>query len=470
MRPNVIFINVDQMSAIDSIRAVGSPYVQTPAIDRLMANGRAFSRSYCADPVCGPSRACWWTGRYASEHGVALNETTCHPDMNDVALPPLLKAAGVKPFFIGKWHVPGMNVRDHFHVLHEASWWGELSDRDITSSACAFLDAWDGEEPFFLNLGFMNPHDICISPCNDHGRSSLVGGKLSPPYLRDGILGESEIPPLPMAFDYPEPEPFLQWAWNRHARLQQESPLYDELTWRMHRYNYHRWVEMVDAEIGTVLDALKSSRFRDNTWIIFTSDHGEGMSRHQIIGKCLFYREIVEVPLVIASLGEDLEVAKGTVDSEHLVSGIDLATTIGKALNADTSSLPHGLDLLPLARGEVPEHWRDFVYAECAFNSRMVCDGRYKYIRDYRLEDEDFRAPGPDTHEVFIEQFFDLHLNPEESRSFLKDPACSERLDHLRTIMDTHERSLQRRPIPGDTGRNWIRNKLNLCKNEGILA
>lgn len=470
MRPNVLFINVDQMSALDSIGALGSPHVDTPALDRLFANGRAFSRSFPADPVCCPSRTSWWTGRYPSEHGVVLNDTPCHEDMREFVVSGQLRKVGVKPFFCGKWHAEGLDVREHFHVLHEASWWGELTDRDISSSACAFLDNYEGEAPFLLNLGFMNPHDVCISPCNDQARSKERDGRLVSPYLKEGILRDDEIPPLPEAFDYPEPEPCLQWAWNRRARQQQRADQYDELTWRMHRYNYHRWVEMVDREIGIVLDALENSRFRDNTWILFTSDHGEGMSRHQLIGKCMFYREIAEVPMVIASLGDRLPVAKGTTEDRFFTSGVDIAPTLCAIFGADASIYPRGRNLLQLADGGAPAEWREFAYAESAFNARMVCRDSLKYIRDYRVEEEDFRPPGPDTHAIHLEQLFDLEKDPFELRNLVDDPAYAGRLADLRRAMDDKERQMDRRPVPGEAGRDWLRNKLQLCREEGVLA
>lgn len=470
MRPNVIFINVDQMSALDSIRAMGALHVDTLALDRLLANGRSFTRSFAADPVCCPSRTSWWTGRYPSEHGTALNDTPCHADMREIVLPEQLKKAGVKPYFIGKWHADGLDVREHFHVLHEASWWGELTDTDIATSACAFLDSYDREEPFFLNLGFMNPHDICISPCNDYGRAIEEDNHLTLPYLREGILEDEEIPPQPEAFSYPEPEPHLQWAWNRWARKSQRAEEYDGLTWRMHRYNYHRWVEMVDREIGMVLDALESSRFRENTWIIFTSDHGEGMGRHQIMGKTLFYREVVEVPMVLSSLGSSLPLAKGTSDDRYFVSGVDIAPTVCAIMGADASVYPRGRNLMQLAEGGTPDGWREFAYAESAFSARMVCSEKFKYIRDYRVGEGDYRAPGPETHEVLLEMLFDLEDDPDESRNVADDPRYREALEKMRKAMDYKEGLMEHRTMPGEPGRAWLRSKIQLCKEEGMLA
>lgn len=468
MRPNLVFLNVDQLSALDSITGLGAEGVQTPAIDRLLANGQAFSRAFPADPVCCPSRTSWWTGRYSSEHGTSLNDTPCHPDMGQHIVTNHLREVGVRPYFVGKWHVEGLDVRRYFHVLHEASWWGELTDQDITASACSFLANYRQPEPFFLNLGYMNPHDICISPCNDLGRTfEGEGGKLSLPYLRDGILQESEIPPLSEARLHPQIEPHLQWAWNRFPRRQQQAHRYDDMTWRMHRYNYLRWIEMVDREIGCFLDALEASPHKENTYILFASDHGEGMSRHKAIGKNLFYREIVEIPLILSTLGSQLPLPKGKVDRSHLISGVDVAPTICDLMGADASLYPHGRSLGELLKPRPPVNWRTHVYLENAFSARLISDGKLKYVRDYHTELEDFRVPGPDTHKIFLEQLFDIEAEPTEHRSLLHLPEYAKDLDKLRNLMDEKERSLFRRHIPGDHGRNWLRQKISLCQKEG---
>ena len=102
---------------------------------------------------------------------------------------------------------------------------------------------------------------------------------------------------------------------------------WSEDMWRMYRYNYHRFVEMVDREIGLLLDELEQSSWLKNTILIFGSDHGDGMSRHLGVGKPTFYQEVVNVPLVIGTLGNSLPIRKDHRDSQHLVSGIDFGRT-----------------------------------------------------------------------------------------------------------------------------------------------
>jgi len=191
---------VPNWSLLDSISAYGSKYTKTPGIDRLVNNGISFMQSYSTDPVCCPARASWFTGSYSSENGVICNGAPCHPEMPDVSRQ--LQDAGYNTYYTGKWHVPGKNVRDLFHVLHEGSWWGEITDTEVTRTATSFLENYNSDEPFFLSVGLMNPHDICISPRYDDARATKVDGLKEPPYFKEGILEQSDVPPLPDAFNF----------------------------------------------------------------------------------------------------------------------------------------------------------------------------------------------------------------------------------------------------------------------------
>ena len=434
--PNILFINVDQMSLLDSIRAYGCEYTSTPGIDRLVQHGTSFMQSYSTDPVCCPARASWWTGAFSSEHGVVCNSTPCHDDMPDVSR--LLQNAGYNTYFSGKWHVPGKKVRKLFHVLHEGSWWGELTDTEVTRSAVSFLENYDGLKPFFLNVGYLNPHDICITPKYDDARSSVVDGKKVPPYRAAGVLDESEIPPLPEAHDYDSREPGIMVVCKRGSVRKPAFRDWSDELWRMHRYNYHRFTEMVDSQIDQLLDALEQSNFRDNTLIIFSSDHGEGIGRHRTVAKSTFYDEVCRVPFIVSTLG-DLKVRKNIQDSTYLVSGVDLGRTVCDYAQADGSVLPHGLSVRPLVEGQdVP--WRDMVYAENSVYMHMVTDGTIKYIREYIENDEITGVPPcAKTHQTGVEQLFDLARDPNEGRNLAYDPEYASQLERMRGALDQME-------------------------------
>jgi arylsulfatase A-like enzyme len=459
--PNILFVHVDQMSILDSIRAYGCEHTLTPGIDRLIENGTSFMQTYQADPVCCPARASWWTGAHSSEHGTVVNGVPCHRDMPDLSR--MLQNAGYNTYYTGKWHVPGKSARNLFNLLHEGSWWGELTDADVTRTAETFLHNYNRSEPFFLSVGYLNPHDICITPWYDEERASLVGGIKVPPYLKEGVLKDGDLPPLPAGQDYDKREPAIMVVEKRDGSI--ENPKYsnwnDEL-WRMHRYNYHRFTEMVDHQIDQLLDSLEQSAFRDNTLIVFASDHGEGMGRHKTVWKSTFYDEVCRTPFVIASLG-DLKVRKNMRDSKHLVSGLDFGRTVCDYAEADGSALRHGRSLRPLVEGrEVP--WREYVYAENSIYMHMVTDGTIKYIREY-IENDVITGIPPlaKTHRTGVEQLFNLANDPDEVVNLAYDPAYRSTLDRMRAALDREEEKLKVRPVP-KRGLDFMQSRANAIK------
>ena len=456
-RPNILFIHVDQLSFYDSINAYGdAEHVKTPNIDRVVKNGISFMQSYATDPVCCPARTSWFTSTYSSENGVVENGAPVHDDIPDLS--PLLQKAGYETVYTGKWHVPGRSVRQLFKVLNEGSWYGEMTDSDVTRTARTYLRDYKEKKPFFLSVGYLNPHDICMTPGNDERRSTKKDGKWIAPYIHEGILAEDEVPPLPKAHGYDRDEPALMMVQKRGNPAKPGFSDWGEELWRMHRYNYHRFVEMVDAEIGMVLDELEHSPHRDNTLIVFTSDHGDGMSRHWGIGKRTLYEESVHVPFVIATLGDKLNVPKDTRDSDHLVSGIDLGRTVCDYAGADSSILPHGLSLRPLVEGEPVSEWRKVVYAESAAYMHMVVDGRFKYVRCYQ---ENEPATGiPPTHQTHKmlggEQLFDLKNDRDEQRNLASSPEHAPVLERMRAAMDHEEDQLMPRRKPSAKGQKTM--------------
>lgn len=434
-RPNIVFINVDQLSRDNTITGLGCRHTNTPNIDRLLANGVCFDRSYSADPLCCPARASWWTGKYSSEHGVVYNNTPCHDGLDNVGA--ALGRSGYSVFYVGKWHFPGCDPNKHFRVLHQGTWWGEISDADVTRAARGMLRNYDESAPFFLTVGYLNPHDVCITALQDLGEET-------PHLIEDGVLDERVLPPLP-----PQHEPVFPGP--KYMGMRAMGKL-NALQWRYYLWTYYRQVEMVDKEVGLLLDELENSPHRDNTLIVFSSDHGEGMARHKLRGKRSLYDETVKVPFIVSTLGDGLSVSKGARD-DHLVSGVDFAPTLCDYAGAEMSTDLAGRSLRPLVEGNAPDAWRECVYAESVFYSRMVCTPRYKYILEYMPnEEEDFRPPRSTTHQRGAEQLFDLQAQPVEARNLVDDPAHREVLEAHRALLREEELKLSQRRIPHEAG------------------
>jgi len=260
-RPNIIFINTDQHTW-NAISAYGNPDLHTRNIDRLHQNGISFMRSYCTDPVCAPARASWVTGLYTSEAGVPFNGGHLHEHIPDLGQ--VLKAGGYNAFHCGKWHVDGRNVRDSFDVLYYGqrpigACGGEYYDAVSTHAIIDFLTSYERKEPFYLQLGYVNPHNVCEY---EHNHEE----KIVPDPIEQRIVREKELPPLPKNFHHDERETVLQKVFRRvddaiiHSRILRAVRQWSELHWRYLNWNHYRFVEKVDGEIGLVLDVLEQSR------------------------------------------------------------------------------------------------------------------------------------------------------------------------------------------------------------------
>ena len=447
-RPNILFINTDQHTW-NAVSAYGNPHIRTPHIDRLHRNGISFMRSYCSDPVCAASRASWMTGLYNSENGVPFNFGLMHEDIPDLGQ--ILNRNGYDAVHSGKWHVDGRPVRMSFRNLYTGkrdigAGGGEFYDRVSTHAWIDFLERHDPSRPFYCQIGLVNPHDICEYQHN-HEAKSIPGP------IEQGLLSPDDLPPLPENFDYDERETIVQQVFRRgeqpliHHRILNGIRDWTKLQWRFMIWNHHRFTEAADQQIGLILNALESSRFRDNTLILFMGDHGEAYGHHRTFQKFALYEESIRVPTIVASLGDELDVPSEVFDRTHFVSGVDLLPTVLDYADVETPENVQGTSLKPLIEGRDVQ-WRDYAYVESNFWGRAIVTDRYKYITEYRPKDkEDFLPPGPDANALGLQQLFDLENDPWEKRSLSDEPDRADVLADCRSKLLDHEERLIRRPL-----------------------
>jgi arylsulfatase A-like enzyme len=408
-KPNIMFINLDQMS-IRAIAGYGCPDVETPHIDRLMSQGYSFRNSYSACPVCGPARTTWQTGRMPSEHGTVKNGMEFKmlqslPDMGRW----LREQAGYRPYHTGKWHVYGRWAHESYYVLAEGTMLcGENGDIPVTRSVEGFLKNYNEPNPFLLVCGLMNPHDICMwIPQHDDVAKP-------PEWLLD------QLPPLPNNFGNATPECETMAAMRNYNLKNRNTKIWSDDMWRFYRWAYYRYVEMVDECVGQILDAVDQSPYRDNTLLIFSADHGDTFGAHKgMLMKDNFYEESVAVPFVCRFPGH---IPAGVLDEETLMFGCDLLPTICDYAGIAPPDPEHqpGLSLRTvLERGEKPD--REAVFSEVLVNGRMVRTKRYKYIH----------FKGEKT-----EMLFDLQNDPGELVNLAYSP------EH-KTVLERHQK-LQR--------------------------
>jgi len=399
----------------------GNPYVHTPALDALAAGGVRFGQSYCASPVCSPSRAALITGRMPHETGVNYNMGHLNPDVRTIGQ--VFRDAGYECAWTGKWHVPsnyvepGSSEIPGFDILPltptpKRPFMGDDTDASVANSAVEFFRK-PHDRPFVLNVSILNPHDICYY---------LMGTRQWPKAPSLDVA-----PPLPQNFAVASDEP-------EFVRLRRNALVYGaeiahtknwtEADWRNYLYVYYRMVERADAQVGRVLKALDEAGLARNTLVLFTADHGEGLAEHHWVVKLSLYENPAKVPLVIRYPGV---IPPGSVDRDHPVSGIDVMPTVCDYAGLPAPAQTRGQSLRTIIeRPKSP--WREFVVSELATDpqrpeviGRMVRTARYKYIA-YSI--------GKDN-----EQFFDLETDPGEMHNLAADPAAGEQIQHHRALL-----------------------------------
>jgi len=424
-QPNVLIILTDQHTN-DLLSASGNPNLHTPAIDRIAERGVYFTASYCTSPVCGPSRSSIITGRMPHETGVEWNTNSLSDRYPTVGQ--IFKRVGYRTAWAGKWHLPdsypqikGVDSLHGFKVLPfqslDESWaLGADTDGPIADAAINFINEQDGAQPFLLAVQLHNPHDICHVPRRPHD------------YAKHHEIGDP-LPELPPNHNPPMKEPEFYEQKRKMDHYGDELLLtqsYGESEWRAYLYHYNRFAEMVDKEIGRILDALEKKGLADETIIVFTSDHGDGAAAHRWAAKLSFYEEVVTVPLIISWPGK---IPQGRIDREQLVSGIDIVPTLCDYANVQTSADFRGKSLRPILENR-DSTLRDYLVVQLA-DDRFDTTRQARMIRDRRFKYAVFNQ-GKDP-----EQLFDLWKDPGETQNLAQAAYYQDIKARLRNNLQT---------------------------------
>ncbi len=421
-KPNILYIMTDQQSW-KMLSCTGNPWLRTPAMDAIAQSGYRFDRAYCVNPVSVPSRFALMTGHYGSEVGLRFN--TAPFDQEKLAdiyeqgtLGRVFRAAGYQTQYVGKVHIPGGGRYKPAERMDKELGFTMLSPDDRMEGAQAAAD-WiakqgDSDQPFFMFLSLINPHDICYlfgstgteatrPPRVPEGEWESVKAIRRQQNAMPEALYRSQTPPLPANFAPAEPMP------------EQDAPQKGVPPERYGFYSwcYHRLTETADSEIAVVLKALESSPLKDNTIIVFTSDHGEMNGEHGLVMKSRFYDPSTRIPFIFSGPG----IKKGVVDDNSLVcNGQDLFPTLCDLAGVTPPQGLTGISLKPTLTGKGEQQKRPYLVTE-SIQGFMIQDDRYKYA----LYD------GPEVNQLLV----DLQTDPGETRNLAYDPAHQSTRDRL---------------------------------------
>ena len=455
-KPNILWLCTDQQR-FDTLGCYNNKFVRTSNLDRLASNGVRFERAYCQAPVCAPSRASFLTSRYPRTCRVRQNGQDIHND--EIMVTRVLRDAGYVGGLCGKLHLSSCapavcktaerridDGYDYFAWSHDNSpkydWLCNSYSRWLDSQGIK-NETPEREDSRFVFEGL--PREYSQAKwCADRAIEFIKGAKVTekpwffsfncfdphhpfdPPkeYLERYLPILDELPLPKYEKGELDTKPYPQRKEHRGAYGVKGHFPYDEMTEYDHKLvcaAYYALCDLVDDEIGRILDYLKETGELDNTIVIFHSDHGESLGDHGMYLKgCYFYDASIHVPLIMSWEGKW---AKGVV-SDAMVELIDIAPTILEACGIEAPSGMQGKSFyqLLLPCGDT-DHFRDDVFCEyyktkmtgetVAYAS-MLFDGRYKRSMVHDLIESY-------SHDVMGE-LYDLKEDPGEVNNLYYDP------------------------------------------------
>lgn len=407
-RPNVIVFFTDQQRW-DTTGVHGNPLGLTPHFDHMAHAGTDVHYSITCQPVCAPARSCLQTGMYATNTGVFRNGLTLRPD--DVTLAKCFGEAGYATGYIGKWHLAGVEPVPAEARGGYQDWLGSnaleftsdaydtvMYDNDrrpvklpgyrvdaLTDAAIRYVDAHQAE-PFFLFISYIEPHfqnHLDNYPPPDVYRHRYHGAWV-PPDL--AALGGSA---------------------------------------HQHLGGYYGMVKRLDEALGRLLDALKSLNLREDTIVLFTSDHACHFKTRNSEYKRSCHDSSVRVPTAFCGPGFD---GGGRID--EMVSLVDLPPTLLDAAGLPVPPSMEGRSILPLIQGEVDD-WPEEAFIQISESQvgRALRTRRWKYSV-VAPGVPGWQQPGSDR---YVEEFlYDLPADPYELTNLIGLDAYAEVTQQLR--------------------------------------
>ncbi len=423
-RLNVLFIAVDDMN--NDLGCYGHPLVKSPNIDRLAARGVAFQHAYCQFPLCSPSRSSLLTGLRPDTTRVFDLQYHFRQGLPDVAtLPQTFSRNGYYAARVGKMYHYGNPGDIGTDGLDDKASWMERfnpAGRDKTSlepdilnytpkrglgSSMSFLadptgtdeQHTDGkvadqtialmekhkDKPFFIGCGFYKPHCPWVTPkkyFDLYSMDDIALPKLSPETQKD-------YPALALAST--RPWPYLGVTPDQ-AREGKRA--------------YYAAISFVDAQIGRVLDAVDRLGLRDNTIIVFWSDHGYHLGEHGLWFKQSCFEETARVPLIIAVPGQK---SAGKA-SPRIVELLDLYPTLADLAGLTPPKELQGKSLRPLLEAPTAA-WQRPAYTQV---QRGAVPGHSVRTERWRYTQWGFGSEG--------QELYDQEKDPQELHNLAADP------------------------------------------------
>ena len=494
---NILFIMCDQLRA-DYLSCYGHPYIRTPNIDALAAQGVRFNHAYCQDPLCGPSRASFYTGRYVSSHGVMANEDPLR--IGELTLGDHLREIGMRATVIGKSEgtfneisaqrfgiTSGSDQQKYLrhngfapYEIFEGLYPDPILPSDLGYNKYLQSHGLDGENPWesWANSAIdeqgkivsgwqmRNAHLAARVP-EEHSETAFTTNRAIE-YL-DGLQADDRwclhLSYIKPHWPYLAPAPYHQLygaeevlpAVRSNEEKENAHPVFQAFMAEDYSQNFSRdevrktviptymgLIEQLDHHIGRLLEKLEQKGLRDSTMIVLTSDHGDYLGDHWLGEKDLYHDPSIRIPLIISDPSPEADTTRGLVQ-DHLVESIDLVPTFVESAGG-LLSVRHleGRSLLPLLHDSNPTlPWREFAISEIDFGSRGPRQRLEMHPYDCRAWIIRTPAWKYVLHQKFRPQLFNLADDPDEIIDLGPDPSLSHIREQLHEQLFGWQRTLK---------------------------
>jgi arylsulfatase A-like enzyme len=405
-RPNILVITCHDLGRF--LGSYGIATVQTPALDAFAADGVRFTQAFCTAPQCSPSRASLFTGRYPHSNGVlGLTHAEFAWDLgpDERHLGQILREAGYATAMMGVHHESRVGTPAEIAArcgmdTIALGGYGE----EVSAAALAWLGTVaDGVQPFYLQLGYHEPHRVGASTGDEPGYMGFIGdyiapdpsrGVTIPAYLRDTASAREELAELQGA------------------------------------------VRALDTAVGTVLAGLRDLGLADDTIVLFTTDHGIALPR----AKCSLYDPGLETALLLRYPARGWQ---GGREIAALTSNVDLLPTLLEAAGLPVSARVQGQSLLAALDGQ-PFTPREAIFGEMTYHDyydprRCIRTTGHKLIvnftaapafmdpsQSWQRRTVTTVPPAPALAYHPLLELYDLAADPHEWQNLAAEPAAAE--------------------------------------------